>query len=186
MTIPSSDQLKQQIKKRLQSIQDKALRHSLEKKIMRAYQETKEDALFGWIDKYIVPSCQFKPSDYPNEYALYCQCIAQVDPNFQSEDILMDEFGWQASFIDRMQWQIFLRGIQMVQDGALSRYPNEYALYCQCIAQVDPNFESEKDSLMDTFSWQSSLIDRMQWQIFLRGIQMVLDGALSQNQKTKD
>lgn len=64
--------------------------------------------------KQHVPTYAHKVTDYPAEFAK--NSLNSTAKNACGE---LTEFGFYRSLVDRMQWQMFLRGIQMVQAGAL-------------------------------------------------------------------
>lgn len=116
-----SKEFKQQVSELLKPIKDKALRISLKNQIIRNVQTGgAELANIEWL-KMVVPTYQFKMADYPAESALFAKAYAEQTGGATAR---VDEFGWHVSAVDRMQWQIFLRGIQIVQAGALAENQN--------------------------------------------------------------
>ena len=130
-----SKEFTQQISELLKPIKDKALRGRLKKNIIRNVQTGgAEEVNLEWLRR-VVPSYRYKPTDYPAEYALFvavCQeefapCESDAVCKLDELGCKLDELGYQVSLLDRMQWKVFFRGIQMVQAGALSENHNQGA-----------------------------------------------------------
>ena len=125
MTTTVSKEFKQQVTELLKPIKDKALRDHLKKRVI--YNVKKGGAEEENLEclKIVVPTYKFKMSDYPHESVLFNKVCSEHFENDQPNRF--DEFGWHISIVDRIQWQIFFRGVQMVQAGALSENHNQGA-----------------------------------------------------------
>lgn len=73
--------------------------------------ETKFPQYFHSL-KREVPTYLYKMEDFPVECELYQAVLKEQFGNSWQK---LDEFGFHVSVIERIQWQMFLRGVQMLQ-----------------------------------------------------------------------
>ncbi|MDK4680782.1 hypothetical protein [Kingella negevensis] len=62
---------------------------------------------------------RFLPADYPQERELYEQALREEYGEFCG--IRLDKYGYDTALIDRIQWQVFLRGVQLIRGESLDK-----------------------------------------------------------------
>lgn len=128
-TASISAEFKKQVTELLKPIADKAMRDHLKKEYLASVKNgkrTEEAVLKSLVSQ--VPTYRYKPADYPAEHELYLSACAEQFEHYGNDCIgEFNEFGFYHSMIDRMQWQLFLRGVQIVQAGALCKNQNKGA-----------------------------------------------------------
>lgn len=113
-------EITKQINAILKPIAEKGLRDKLRERYLEWFANGRHDHddLFANLQRDVA-SYRDKMADFPEERVLFN--AAQTEIYGKNHFNELDEFGYHIALIDRLQWLVFLRGMQIAQAGGLPK-----------------------------------------------------------------